>query len=153
MPFSAFQCLTPPMGVMPATDLFQARMVHFFMDMWNRWPSLYIDNILHFKGQKFDKHLPYCKKVGCKSAPRRIASAKNHWIQLNCMGYKPHPSRVDAILHINAPENIKQICDFPRIINFIKTHISKWADICKPMTRLTRMDINFSGGKTTRGIQ
>jgi hypothetical protein len=30
MPFGAYECLTLPMGVMPALDLFQARMVHIF---------------------------------------------------------------------------------------------------------------------------
>jgi hypothetical protein len=33
MPFEAYECLTLPMGVMPASDLFQARMVHIFADM------------------------------------------------------------------------------------------------------------------------
>ena len=49
MPFGAYECLTLPMGVMPATDLFQARMVHVFADMEDRRPYAYIDNILHYK--------------------------------------------------------------------------------------------------------
>jgi hypothetical protein len=33
MPFGAYECLTLPMGVMPALELFQSRMVHMFADM------------------------------------------------------------------------------------------------------------------------
>jgi hypothetical protein len=72
------------------------------------------------------------------------------WIlgfQLNCIGYKPLPSRVDAIVCINPPKNIKQICSFLGMINFIKNHILKWAEICKPITRLTQKDIRFVWGK------
>ena len=49
MPFGAYECLTLPMGVMPASDLFQARMVHIFADKNNKRPFPYIDDILHFK--------------------------------------------------------------------------------------------------------
>ncbi len=57
MPFGAYECLTLPMGVMPASDLFQARMVHIFAGMDERRPFPYIDDILHFKGDTFEQHL------------------------------------------------------------------------------------------------
>jgi hypothetical protein len=57
MPFGAFECLTLPMGVMPASDLFQARMVHTFAEMGDQCSFPYIDNILHFKGSTFDEHI------------------------------------------------------------------------------------------------
>ena len=54
MPFRAFECQTLPMGVMPASDLFQARMVHTFAEMGDQRPFPYIDDILHFKGATFE---------------------------------------------------------------------------------------------------
>jgi hypothetical protein len=57
MPFGAYECLTLPMGVMPASDLFQARMVHIFAEMNEQHLFPYIDNILHFKGDTFEEHL------------------------------------------------------------------------------------------------
>ena len=57
MPFGAYEYLILPMGVMPALDLFQARMVHMFTDMKEWCPFLYIDGILHFKGDMFKQHL------------------------------------------------------------------------------------------------
>ena len=57
MPFGAFECLTLPMGVMPALDLFQARMVHTFAGMGDQRQFPYIDDILHFKGSTFEEHI------------------------------------------------------------------------------------------------
>ena len=56
-PFGAYECLTLPMGVMPASDIFQARMVDLFTNMGKNRPYPHIDGILHFKGDTFDEHI------------------------------------------------------------------------------------------------
>ena len=86
MPFGAYECLTLPMGVMPASDLFQVMMVHIFADMNKQRPFPYIDDILHFKGDTFEEHLSILDEImnrlgqhDCRSAPRRVASVNNPW--------------------------------------------------------------------------
>ena len=50
MPFGFFECCVLPMGVSPATDKFQARMVGLFASMSKETrPDPYIDDILHAK--------------------------------------------------------------------------------------------------------
>ncbi len=85
MPFGAYKCLMLPTGVMPATDIFQARMVHVFADMGEQSPFPYVDNILHFKGGSFEQHLEilneiqvYWPSADFKSA-RRVDSVKLPW--------------------------------------------------------------------------
>ena len=56
-PFGAYECLTLPMGVMPASDIFQAQMVDLFANMGKNRPYPYIDDILHFKGGTFEEHI------------------------------------------------------------------------------------------------
>ena len=63
MPFGAYECLTLPMGVMPASDLFQARMGHLFAEMGEWRPFPYIDDILHFKGSSFDEHMSILDEI------------------------------------------------------------------------------------------
>jgi hypothetical protein len=60
LPFGAYECFTLPMGVMPASDLFQARMVHIFAGMDERRPFPYI---LHFKGDTFKQHLLILEEI------------------------------------------------------------------------------------------
>jgi hypothetical protein len=145
MPFGAYKCLTLPMGVMPALDLFQSRMVHMFADMNEQRPFLYIDYILHFKGTAFEEHIAILDEilqligksrlqVSAKKSPFCQESITYLGFKLNRMGYQPLPLRVSAILRINPTENIKQICAFLGMINFIKNHIPWRAKICEPIT-------------------
>ncbi len=45
------------MGVMPATDIFQSRMVFIFLDRGPEKPILYINDIIHLKGETLILHL------------------------------------------------------------------------------------------------
>lgn len=116
MPFGAYECLTLPMGVMPATDLFHARMVHMFADMDERRPYPYIDDILHFKGDTFEEHLAILNEIlqlliacGMQVSDKSCfcqSSLEFLGFQLDRTGYRPLPSRVEAILRIKPPSNI-----------------------------------------------
>jgi hypothetical protein len=57
MSFGFYKCTTLPMGVMPATDIFQSRMVTVFADMGPDKPIPYIDNILISARKTFEEHL------------------------------------------------------------------------------------------------
>jgi hypothetical protein len=57
MSFDFYKCRKLPMGVMPATDIFQSRMVSVFADMGPDKPVPYIDNIFISAGKTFEEHL------------------------------------------------------------------------------------------------
>jgi len=67
--------------------------------------------------------------------------------ELNRTGYKPLPSRVNAILRIQSPKNIRQVRGFLGTINFIKNHIVGRAEICELITRLTKKEVKFVWGE------
>jgi hypothetical protein len=84
-PFGAYQCLTLPMGVMPASDIFQARMVDLFANMGKNRPYPYINDILHFKGDTFEEHIEIlCKilklltKMGMQISVKKVAFVRRH---------------------------------------------------------------------------
>ena len=131
MQFGAYKCFTLPMGVMPAMDLFQARMAHLFTEMGDWCPFPYIDDVLHFKGSTFEEHMTILdeilKKIG--QSGLQVSAEKSRFCQesvkylvfkLHRMGYTPLPLWVSAILRINLPMNLKQIRAFLGMINFIK---------------------------------
>jgi hypothetical protein len=158
-PFGAYKCLTLPMGVMPASDIFQAQMVDLFANMGKNRPYPYIDDILHFKGDTFKEHIEIlCKilklltKMGMQISVEKSrfcqASLEYLGFELNRTGYRPLPSqRVDAILRIQSPKNVKEVRRFLGTINFIKNHIIGRAEICKPITRLTKKNVKFVWGE------
>jgi hypothetical protein len=155
MPFGAFECMTLPMGVMSASNLFQLRMCHLFAKLNERKPFVYIDDILHYRGGKFEEHLSFYNEILklIVTSGMQVSTKKSRFCQqsleylgfkLNHHGYKPLASRVSAILCINPPANIRQVRAFLGMINFIKNHIP-WRDkICEPITHLTHKDIKFA---------
>ena len=62
-------------------------------------------------------------------------------------GYQPTRKRVEAILKILPPKNIKKVREFLGAINFIKNHIPNRAGILAPITHLTKKDIPFVWGE------
>jgi hypothetical protein len=157
-PFGAYECLTLPMGVMPASDIFQARMVDLFANMGKNRPYPYINDILHFKGDTFEEHieilceiLKLLTKMGMQISVEKSrfcqASLEYLGFELNRTGYRPLPSQIDAILRIQSPKNVKQVRGFLGTINFIKNHIIGQAEICKPITGLTQKNVKFVWGE------
>ena len=90
-----------------------------------------------------------------RSVPRKVAFARNPsniWDSYCTKGYSPLPSHVNAISCINPPENLKELRTFLGVINFIKNHIPRHAEICKPIARLTRKDIPFSWAEAQQSV-
>jgi hypothetical protein len=148
MLFGAYECLTLVMGVMPALDLFQARMVHIFVGMDERRPFPYINDILNFKGDMFEQHLSILEEIlgligknGLQVSAEKSRICQEFFeylgFQLNWTGYEPLPSQVSTILCINPPKDVRGVRGFLGVLNFIKNHIPRRAKICEPITRLT----------------
>ena len=52
-----FESCVLPMGIKPASDIFQSWMAGVFQPMENRRPTPFIDGIFHGKGNMFEEHL------------------------------------------------------------------------------------------------
>jgi SOS-response transcriptional repressor LexA len=62
-------------------------------------------------------------------------------------GYQPTKKRIEAILNIAPPKNVKKVREFLGAINFIKNHIPNRAGILAPITHLTKKDVPFIWGE------
>jgi hypothetical protein len=67
--------------------------------------------------------------------------------QINRTGYEPLLLRVSAILRINPPKDVHGVRGLLGVLNFIKNHIPWCAEICEPITRLTKKDAKFVWGE------
>ena len=152
--FGSFECCVLSMGMKPATDIFQSRMVGVFQQMRANKPNPYIDDIFHGKGKTFDEHLPILDEI--------FQQLKEHGMQVNldkselcafeveflgfCLkqtGFQPTRKRIKAILKLDRPRKIKKVRAFLGIINFIKNHIPNRAELLAPITKLTKKDQPF----------
>ena len=132
--FGFFECRVLPMGIRPATDIFQSRMVGIFMSMGTSKPNPYIDDIFHGKGSDFDSHLEILNEIfqRLKEAGMQVNLTKSTLCAkeveflgflLKQSGYQPTRKRIEAILKILPPKNVKKVREFLGAINFIKNHI------------------------------
>ena len=159
-PFGFFECCVLPMGVKPATDIFQSRMVEIFISMSVNKPNPYIDNIVQGKGKDFNDHLIIRDNIfqQLKEAGMQVNLTKSTlWSKevkflrflLKENGYQPSQKRIKAILRIDPPKNVKRVREFLGKIKFIKNHIPNWAGIPSPITHLTKKDIPFAWEEET----
>jgi hypothetical protein len=155
MSYGFYECTKLPMGVMPATDIFQSRMVSVFADMGPDKPVHFIDNILISAGKTFKEHLALLEEtLTClENAGFQVNTDKSKFFSkaLTFLGfvltperYQPAPKHVKAILAILAPMNIKDMIHFLGVCNFIKHHIPGQAALMKSITRLTKKEVKFA---------
>ncbi len=149
MPIGFYSCTVLPMGVMPATDIFQSRMVSIFADMGPEKPIPYINDIIHSKGATFKLHLDILDKIfqHLGKAGMQVDTDKSKFFRqalkflgftLTPTGYHPLKKRVEAIMQNLPPKNVKNVRHFSGVIKFIKNHINGRAGIMQPITKLTK---------------
>jgi hypothetical protein len=63
-------------------------------------------------------------------------------------GHRPTRKRIEAILKIAKPHNIKKAWGFLGTIYFIKNHIPNRAEILQPITELTKKETPFIWGES-----
>ena len=157
-PFGFYEPLVLPKGITPVTDIFQARMVSCFASMRDQKPNPYLDDILHTKGKTFEEHLTILAEVlrRLAEAGMQINAGKSKFVQMKLEfvgfsierdGYRPLKKRVEAILRIEPPANVKGVKMFLGVLNFIKNHIKQRAEILTPITELTKKEVPFIWGE------
>lgn len=156
--FGFFECCVLPMGVKPATDIFQSRMVGVFQPMRENRPKPYIDDIFHGKGKTFIEHLNILDEIfrRLEDAGMQVNLDKSelcaHEVEflgflLKQGGFTPTRKRIEAILKLARPHNVKKVRGFLGTINFIKNHIPNRAEIMAPITNLTKDNVPFIWGE------
>jgi hypothetical protein len=133
-------------------------MVGIFMSMRANKPNPYNDEIFHGKGSNFDSHLDildeifqHLKDVGMQVHLTKSTLCTKEFeflgFLLNETGYQPTKRRIEAILKIAPPKNVKKVREFLGAINLIKNHIPKRAGILVPITHLTKKGVSFIWGE------
>jgi hypothetical protein len=98
-------------------------MVGIFMSMGVNKPNPYIDDIFHGKGSNFDNHLDILDEIfqHLKDAGMQVNLTKSTLCAkeveflgflLKEMGYQPTKKRIEAILKIAPPKNVKKVREF-----------------------------------------
>ena len=144
-PYGLYHYRVLPLGVAQSPDFCQETMEHVLQGIMDA--DVYIDNIGCF-GKSWKQHLQVLEQVmtrlqdnGFSVNPRKCEWAVQktdflgYW--LTPTGLKPWRKKIDAVLWLQHPHTVKDLCSFIGAVTYYRTMFPKRAHILAPLTALT----------------
>ena len=145
LPWGKYSYKRLPMGIACSPDIFQAKMSELMAHL--EYVRTYIDDLLVISNGNFDDHLHKLEEVlkRLQKAKLRVNAPKSTFGQqeVEYLGYiltrdgiKPHPNKVQAILAINPPTNVKELRSFLGCVQYYRDMWEKRSDMLAILTDL-----------------
>jgi hypothetical protein len=134
-----------PMGFGGSADIFQAQITDLMASV--EFVQAYMDILLIVTRRILDEHLQKMETVltRLRDARLKVNTAKSlfcaHEIEyLGCIltkdGIKPQPNKVQAILALNPPNNVKELRHFLRMVQYYRDMWARCSEMLAPLTDL-----------------
>ncbi|MCG8430404.1 MAG: reverse transcriptase, partial [Candidatus Omnitrophica bacterium] len=150
-PFGKWQFKQVPFGLAQAPAYFQQLMNKVVKKF--DFAEAYLDDIIIFSNTP-EEHLKHLEDIfqeletaGLKLKREKCDFFKQeihylgHIISVN--GVKPLPDKLKAIQEMPAPTNPKEIRQFLGLAGYYRKFVPRFADLSRPLTKLTRKDEKF----------
>ena len=150
-PFGKYEYIKVPFGLAQAPAYFQELMTGVLKDL--PFAMAYLDDIIIYSSTP-EEHLEHIRTVFEKLCNAKLSMqlSKCHFFAkeiqylghiLGSKGIKPVPAKTEAIKAMHPPVNQKQVRAFLGLVGYYRKFIKNFANIAKPLTMLTRMDVKF----------
>ena len=134
-----------PMGVIVATDIFQARLGDLLGDLEH--VVVFLDDILVIGNGTFEEHLKQVETVLKRllDAGMQVNPLKSFWFQeevdylgytINRTGVKPQTKKISKMLAIKEPKNVSELRSFVGLINYYRDMWQGRAHMLAPLTKM-----------------
>jgi hypothetical protein len=152
LPWGKYCYLRLPMGLSSAPDIYQEKMSTLFCHL--EFVIVYLDDLIIFTNRTFEKHLEQLTTVFdvIRNNNLQINSSKSSFCALETEylgfiltrnGIKPQMKKVQAILQIAPPTNIKQVRSFVGMLNHYKSMVPHRSHLLTPIIELTKNNVKF----------
>ena len=156
--FGKYEYVKVPFGLTQAPAYFQELMTGVLKDL--PFAMAYLDDIIIYSSTP-EEHLQHINTVFEKLRHAKLSMklSKCHFFTkeiqylghiLGMEGIRPVPAKTEAIKAMHPPVNPKQVCAFLGLVGYYRKFIKNFANIAKPLTVLTRMDVKFKWKETHR---
>lgn len=144
-PWGLYRYKRLPMGVACSPDIFQSKMNSLFHDL--EYVRAYLDDLLLITAGTFEDHLEKLDTVlqRLRDAGLQVNAAKCSFAaeEVEYLGYtlsregiKPQVSKVNAILALQPPKNVKELRRILGIIQYYRDLWHRRTDLLAPLTDL-----------------
>ena len=152
LPWGKYRYKKLPMGISSAPDIFQSIMDDILGDL--QFVRVYIDDILIISDGTYDDHmskldivLSRVEQAGFRANVRKCFFAEDELEYLGYLltrtGVKPQPKKVEAILRLQAPKNVKQLRTFLGMVNYYRDMWRRRSHLLAPLSALLSKKKNF----------
>ena len=146
-----------PFGISPAPEYFQSTLDQAIENLPGV-KTIADDILIYGEGetqeeairdhdQKLIKLLQRCREKGITLNKEKFKMKLTeipyigHLLTQN--GLKPDPSKVEAILNMSKPTDLKAVQRLVGLVNYLTKFLKKLADICEPLRQLTRKEMEW----------
>ena len=152
VPMGKWQFKCTPFRLSQAPAYFQLLINKVLMGCSN-FAMGYLDDIIIFSKTE-EEHLQHLEETftrlhnfGLKMKCEKCSFFKKHIQYLGHLvlerGFEPLPEKLESICNMPAPQSAKEVKQFPGLIGYYQKFIPHFADISRPLTKLTHHNITF----------
>jgi ribonuclease HI len=159
-PWGTFMYVKMSFGLMNAGATFQRAMDIAFIEETGKFIVVYLDDVTVFS-QSDDEHLRHlrqvfekCRRFGISLNPKKclfgLEEGKLLGHIISKEGIRIDPSRIEAILKIEHPRNLKELQSFIGKINFLRRFIPNLAELLRNITNILKKDAKIKWDPESR---
>ena len=152
VPMGKWQFKRTPFGLSQAPAYFQLLIDQVLMGC-SGFAMGYLDDIIIFSKTE-EEHLKHLeeifvrlRKFGLKMKREKCSFFKKHIQYLGHLvserGFEPLPEKLESIRKMPAPRTAKEVKQFLGLIGYYRKFVPHFADISRPLTKLTRHNVVF----------
>ena len=152
VPMGKWQFKRTPFGLSQAPAYFQLLIDQVLMGC-SGFAMGYLDDIIIFSKTE-EEHLQHLeeifirlRKFGLKMKREKCSFFKKHIQYLGHLvserGFEPLPEKLESIRKMPAPRTAKEVKQFLGLIGYYRKFVPRFADISRPLTKLTRHNVVF----------
>jgi hypothetical protein len=144
-PWGKYSYKRLPMGFGGSADIFQAQIMDLMASL--EFVQAYMDDLLIITRGRLDEHLQEMETVlsSLRDTGLKVNAAKSSFCahEIEYLGYiltrkgiKPQPKKVQAILALNPPNNVKELRYFLGMVQYYRDMWARRSEMLAPLTDL-----------------
>ena len=151
--FGHYEYLVMPFGLTNAPAVFQSFINTVFEEDIGKFCQVYLDDIIIYS-KTLDEHIQHVRTILDKLIQNKLVAKMSkcefHKLKIPFLGHvvsregvETDPEKLKAVAEWPKPKNVKQLLSFLGFCNYYRNFIENFADISKPLYRMTSKKATF----------